>query len=89
MTMEMIVHLGRLTLETALLVAAPLLAVALVVGLLLSLVQTLTSLQDQTLATVPRLLGVAAATVVLMPWLLRHLAGFTVQLLGNLRTYAR
>lgn len=87
--MEQIVHLGRLTLETALLLCAPLLAVALVVGLVLSLVQTLTSLQDQTLATVPRLLAVAGAAMFLMPWMLRHLAGFTVQLLGNLRLYSR
>ena len=89
MSMEQIVHLGRLTLETALLLCAPLLAVALAVGLVLSLLQTLTSLQDQTLATVPRLLAVAGATMVLMPWMLRHLAGFTAQLLGNLRLYSR
>ena len=89
MGMEQIVHLGRMTLEAALILAVPLLAAALAVGLLLSLVQTLTSLQDQTLSTVPRLLAVAGAAILLMPWMLRHLAGFTTMLLGNLRLYSR
>jgi flagellar biosynthetic protein FliQ len=89
MGMEEIVALGRLTLETALWLCAPLLAIAMVVGLLLNLVQVLTSLQDTTLSTVPRLLAVGAAVSLLMPWMLRHLAGFTVQVLGNLRMYSR
>lgn len=89
MSMEQIVELGRLTMQTTLLLCAPILAIAVVVGLLVNLVQVLTSLQDPTLSTVPRLLAVAGATVVLMPWMLRHLAGFTVQVLSNLRMYAR
>jgi flagellar biosynthetic protein FliQ len=87
--MEQIVELGRMTLGTALSLCAPLLAVAMTVGLLLNLLQVLTSLQDSTLSTVPRLLAVGGATALLMPWMLRHLAGFTVQILGNLRVYAR
>jgi flagellar biosynthetic protein FliQ len=89
MGMEQVVQLGRMTLELSLLVAAPVLAVALAVGLVMSLVQTLTSLQDQTLSMVPRLLVVAGTLLGLMPWLLRHLAGFMTLVLGNLRLYSR
>ncbi len=89
MSMEQIVELGRLTLQTTLMLCAPILTIAVVVGLLVNLVQVLTSLQDQTLSTVPRLLAVAAAAMALMPWMLRHLASFTVQVLSNLRMYAR
>lgn len=89
MRMEEIVQLGRQTLVTALWLVAPLLGVAVTVGLLLNLVQVLTSLQDNTLSIVPRLLAVGSAIALLMPWMLRHLASFTVQILGNLRLYAR
>jgi flagellar biosynthesis protein FliQ len=89
MTMDQIVALGRSTLEMALWIAAPVLLLATCVSLLINVVQVLTSIQETTIATVPRLATVTAALFVLMPWMLRHLARFTIQLFSNLTPYTR
>lgn len=66
MPTETIVHLARLTLETTLWLSAPILLIAMVVSLLVSVIQVMTSVQETTVATVPRLAAVAAALFVLM-----------------------
>ncbi len=87
MSSEMIVALGQKTLEMAVLLAAPLLIVLAVVSLVISVAQTLTSLQDATIGSVPRLLAAAVASIVLMPWMLRKLGLFTVQLFSSFRMW--
>lgn len=87
MNLEQVVSLGRSTLEMALLLSAPLLGVALAVSLLLNIVQVLTSLQENTLAAVPRLAAVAAAAFLLMPWMLRRMEGFTLQIFSDFRPF--
>jgi flagellar biosynthetic protein FliQ len=85
--METVVELGRRTLEAALMVVAPILLVATVVSLTVNVIQVLTSIQEMTIATVPRLLATAGALLVLMPWMLRKLMQFTLQILSNFRPY--
>lgn len=87
MPMETVVELGRRTLEAALMVVAPILLVATVVSLAVNVIQVLTSIQEMTIATVPRLLATAAALLLLMPWMLRKLMQFTLQILSNFRPY--
>ena len=89
MTLEQIVGLGRSTLEMALLLSAPLLGVAVAVSLLLNIVQVLTSLQENTLSAVPRLAAVAAAAFLLLPWMLRRMEGFTLQMFSDFRPFVR
>jgi flagellar biosynthesis protein FliQ len=86
---EQVVEIIRRTLETAIWMGAPLLIIATVVGLLINVVQVLTSLQETTVSTVPRLFAVAAATLLLMPWMVRRLLGFTLQLLSDFRPLLR
>jgi flagellar biosynthesis protein FliQ len=81
------VELMRDMLREALIVSAPLLIAASVTSFVLSLLQTLTSLQDQTLTTVPRLLIVLAMTLVALPWFARRLVTYTVLLFTNLHRY--
>jgi flagellar biosynthesis protein FliQ len=81
------IDLARRTLEMALWLGAPLLIIATVVSLLVNIVQVLTSLQDATISTVPRLAAVAIAAFLLMPWMVRRLGVFTVQLLTDFRPY--
>ena len=83
MTPDIAVQMARETLMMALLLAVPILAVATVVSLLISIAQVMTSIQEQTVATVPRLMVVAIITIVLMPWMLRKLMGFTVQMFAD------
>ncbi len=87
MPMEMVVELGRRTLETALMVCAPILLIATIVSVAVNIVQVLTSVQEMTIATVPRLLATAGALLLLMPWMLRKLTQFTLQILSNFRLY--
>jgi flagellar biosynthetic protein FliQ len=72
------IALVRSTLEIAFFLAAPLLAIATVISLLVNVGQVLTSLQDQTISTVPRLAAVAVASFLLLPWMLRKLVVFTI-----------
>lgn len=86
---EQVIEIMRRTLETALLMGAPLLIVATVISLVINVVQVLTSLQETTVSTVPRLFAVAAATLFLMPWMVRHMAAFTVHLFSDFRPFVR
>ena len=87
MSAEMAVELARQTLETALLLSAPILLVATVVGLLVSVLQVMTSVQDMTLSMVPRLFAVALISFLLLPWSMRKLMMFTVQVLTDFRRF--
>ena len=86
---DQIVALLRHTIETALWIGAPLLVSAVVVGLLINVLQVLTSLQDMTVSTVPRLAAVAAAVLMLMPWMVRRMGMFTLQLFSDFHPFAR
>lgn len=88
MSAEMAVALARKTLEMAFLLSAPILLVATFMGLLISLLQVMTSVQDMTLSMVPRLFAVGLTTFLLLPWSLRKLMLFTVEILSDLRRYS-
>ncbi len=77
------VALGRMMLQEVILLTAPILLVAIAVSLVVNVVQVLTSLQDQTLSSVPRLLATGAALFVLMPWMFRHLSMYTIQIFSD------
>lgn len=85
--METVVSLGRLTLETALWVGAPLLVIVTVVSLVINVGQVLTSLQDVTISTVPRLAVVAITAFLLMPWMMRRLMMFTLKLFSDFHPF--
>jgi flagellar biosynthetic protein FliQ len=80
----LVTDLARHALLVALLVAAPMLVVALIIGLLVSVLQALTQIQEQTLAFVPKLLGVAATFLVALPWILQLLVQYTTELFRGL-----
>jgi flagellar biosynthetic protein FliQ len=89
MTPDRIVTLARSTLETTLWLGAPVLIVAIVVGLVISILQVMTAIQDMSLSTVPRLLAVGLTTFVMMPWFIKKLSYFAVQLLSDFHPYIR
>lgn len=71
----------------ALLISAPLLAVTLVVGLLVSVVQVVTQVQEASLTFIPKVIASVVAMVVCGPWMLKRLVGFATTLIGNIPTY--
>ena len=87
MSTEGIITLIRQTLEIALYLAAPILIAGATVSVLISIGQVLTSIQDATLSTVPKLAAVGVATFVLLPWTLRKLVGFTIFLFQDFHKY--
>ena len=87
MTPDLVAELMRQLMREAMILAAPLLISAAVLSLLLSLMQTLTSLQEQSLTSVPRLALIAGILLVGMPWFLERLAAYTRLLIGDFRRY--
>lgn len=84
---ETLLDLCKTTLLTALMICAPALVVGMLVGLLVSFFQTVTSLQEQTLTIVPKMLAVLATIVLLMPWILGTLREYTAALFSNLAAF--
>ena len=86
MNPDLAIDLFKSTVVFALYIVAPFLGLTLVVGLLASLLQSVTSMQEQTLTFVPKLLALAGLSLVLTPWLLRSLSEFTITLITRMGT---
>jgi flagellar biosynthetic protein FliQ len=84
---DQVAEILRQLLRESLIVAAPILVAAAVLSFLLSLVQTLTSLQEQSLTAVPRLFAVVAILAVGMPWFLHRITAYTRVLYLDLGRY--
>lgn len=84
MTGAAVVELMQRSLTAALTVGGPMLVAALVVGVIVSLLQAVTQVQEQSLTFVPKLLVVSLVFLVTLPWMLRGMVSFTVQLLRGL-----
>jgi flagellar biosynthetic protein FliQ len=84
-----VVDICRHTLLEVLLLATPILALAVAVSLLVNVAQVLTSLQEATLSAVPRLMAVAAGAFFMMPWMWRQIGQYTVKLLSDFHPYVR
>ena len=86
MTPNLALDLIRSSVMLALTVAAPLLATALLVGILVSLIQAVTQIQEQTLTFIPKLLAMAAVFMLLLPWSVSRVVDFLVTLFRSLPT---
>ena len=89
MDIDQVVLLGRLVLQEVIILAGPILAVAVVISLIVNIAQVLTSIQDQTIATASRLLATGAAVFFAMPWMWRHLANMTHGMLSDFGRYLK
>ncbi|MFC5712133.1 flagellar biosynthesis protein FliQ [Thalassorhabdus alkalitolerans] len=87
MSPEMVISLAENGVWTVFLVAGPLLVVALVLGLGVAVFQATTQIQEQTLAFIPKILGVLASLIIFGPWMLSHVVQFAHQILSNLHHY--
>jgi len=80
----MVITIARETIMTALLLSAPPLLIGLVVGLVISIFQAVTQIQEQTLTFVPKLIAVLLSLLIFGPWMINLLMGFSINILGNL-----
>ncbi len=71
----------------ALLISAPLLAVTLVVGLLVSVLQVVTQVQEMSLTYIPKIIAAVVVLIVFGPWMLKRLVAFSINLISNIPSY--
>ena len=79
-----VVEIGQDFLITAMWLSGPAIVVSLVVGLLISLAQTVTSVQEQTLSFAPRIVAVGAVMLLTLPWMLQQASAFTLRMMERL-----
>ena len=84
MTQDVVVNLATSALTLAFKVAMPMLGAGLAVGLLVSIFQAVTQIQEQTLAFIPKVIALAAILLLLGPWMLNQLLGYTADLWGGI-----
>jgi flagellar biosynthetic protein FliQ len=84
MSPEMVMTVGQRALEMTLLLAAPLLLVALVTGLIVGAFQAATQINEMTLSFIPKLLATATTLVIAGPWMLKLLVGYTRELITSI-----
>lgn len=88
MSQDMVLKIAKDTLQVTLTVSAPLLIVSLVVGVIVSIAQVVTSIQDMTLSFVPRIVAVFAVFLFVFPWIMHVMIAFSYQLFAHLDRYA-
>lgn len=86
MNPDLAIDLFKSTVMFALYIVAPFLGLTLVVGLLSSILQSVTSMQEQTLTFIPKIVAIAGLVMVLSPWLLRTLSEFTITIITRMGT---
>lgn len=89
MNEQLAIDLVRHALIMAMWISLPLLVVLFLLGVVVSLVQTLTSIQDPSFGVVPRLAAVLVTMLIALPWMMTRIIGYTEELIGNLARYAR
>ncbi len=87
MSGDLVIQLGQEALMIVMLVSAPMLGLGLLVGLLVSVFQATTSIQEQTLAFIPKIIAVFAAVLIFGPWMLRIRVEYIMNIFVNLPSY--
>ncbi len=89
MTPELVVQLARRSFEATLLLAAPLLIASLIVGLIISVFQAVTSINEATLAFAPKIIAVMVAMIIFFPWMMSYMSDFTREIYSFIATMRR
>lgn len=89
MNEAIVLGLAKESLTVALLVGAPILGVSLVIGVVVSIIQAVTQVNEMTLTFVPKLIGVFVAMLIFGPWMMQTLLGFSAGLFANMGAYGR
>jgi len=86
---QAVITLGKNAIVMVLTLAAPLMAAGLAVGLIVGIVQTVTSIQESTLAYIPKMIAVFVALLVCLPWMIQTIVGYASSLLAGLHVLAQ
>jgi flagellar biosynthetic protein FliQ len=86
MTPEAVIHIGKKAVETVLLTSAPMLVAAMVVGLLISIFQAATQINEQTMTFIPKIVAVFLTLLIFGPWIIELLVTFTTGIITQIAT---
>jgi flagellar biosynthetic protein FliQ len=89
MTPEFVINIGRQAIETTLMVAAPMLIAALVIGLIISIFQAATQINEQTMTFIPKIVGVFVTLLIFAPWILQKVSAFIIMIFDQLPNIGR
>ncbi len=89
MTPEMVISLAKETVELTLVISLPMLAVGLIIGVGIGLLQSLTQIQEMTLVLVPKIIATLLVLLFMLPWMMNKMTAYTEQLILNIPTYAK
>jgi flagellar biosynthetic protein FliQ len=89
MTPEMVISLAKETVELTLLISLPILAVGLIIGVGIGLLQSLTQIQEMTLVLVPKIIATLLVLLFMLPWMMNKMTAYTEQLILNIPLYAK
>lgn len=87
MSQEFVITIAQKAIYTLFIVSGPLLIIALVIGLIVSIFQATTQIQEQTLAFIPKIVAILVALIFFGPWMLTKLVEFTFQIFSNLNHF--
>ena len=89
MSEELLLTLAKQSLQTLVWISAPMLVIGMIVGISISVLQVVTSVQDATLAFVPRAIAVFVVFLVTLPWVVHKMVAYTTYLFSNFAIYIR
>jgi len=87
LSQQFVIHLGREVFFTAIIIAAPMLVAGLIVGVTISVIQTATSIQEQTLTFIPKIVAVVVSLILFFPWMMNTILSFATELISNIPNY--
>lgn len=87
MNEAVVIGLAKEALTVALLIGAPILGASLVIGVVVSIIQAVTQVNEMTLTFVPKLIGVFVAMLIFGPWMMQTLLGFSAGLFANMASF--
>lgn len=89
MSPELVIEVARQAIKVTLLVSLPILGIGLLVGVLISLLQAATQIQEMTLTFVPKIVSVFVGLILLLPWIMNQLMGFFLEVVNNMPHYIK
>lgn len=89
MTEELIIKLGQDAIRTTALISAPMLIGALIIGLIISVMQAVTQINEATLTFIPKMIIIFLVIIIAGPWMLDVMSNYTVELFGNIAGFVR
>ncbi len=89
MNPDLVAQIGKDAVEVTLFLSLPLLGIGLIVGLIVSLFQAVTQIQEATLVYVPKIVAILVSLLFLSPWMMQKMMHYTEQLIGNIPMYAK